>query len=240
MCYSVLPYFSRTQSKEFLHFLFLYENDPKPAHRFHILRRSFLKKGMRKVDTAVQVLGQWKEMIEGHEHRHWFEADIRELEVLLTAIENESKRSYDINLQDESLSHVFMFIARFLRKYMRLPVELPLFEAFYYSKSKELTERFSPVTQSVVRQALSSPALYFGEECAEWEFPDTSVAFHFLQEAGRQVNLHDWFHLFCSALDGRKESPEVLQARFMRTISELLLMGLIQPKNSNIVEKCIL
>ena len=32
----------------------------------------------------------------------------------------------------------------------------------------------------------------------------------------------------------------VARARFMRTISELLLMGLIQPKNSNIVEKCIL
>lgn len=81
---------------------------------------------------------------------------------------------------------------------------------------------------------------------ALWELPDTSILFRRYLEAGRLINVHDWYESFGMALENQKqhqrevegENEEAdeeeeewkmhVQARFMRALHELDYVGLIK------------
>ncbi|PIL29205.1 hypothetical protein GSI_09254 [Ganoderma sinense ZZ0214-1] len=50
----------------------------------------------------------------------------------------------------------------------------------------------------------TAPALDAGKELALWELPDASIAFRRYVEAGRMVNVFDWFESFAVVLDSQR------------------------------------
>ena len=76
--------------------------------------------------------------------------------------------------------------------------------------------------------------------------PDTSRLFHLYMEAGRTINIYDWFEAFAVSLEGegndtghvdkmgtdvernKEERRREVYARFMRSLHELDLLGMLR------------
>lgn len=60
--------------------------------------------------------------------------------------------------------------------------------------------------------------------------PDSSIVYKLYLECGRLINLYDWLQSFVSIVgEGSREATPVLQARFIRAVTELQMAGFIKP-----------
>ncbi|KAJ2496614.1 Origin recognition complex subunit 3, partial [Coemansia sp. RSA 2052] len=133
----------------------------------------------------------------------------------------------------------------------------PLHEVFYYKHSLLLDTTFSAQPRAAVQAALGKSAYYIDCDCCKAatcdsdasdaasedgadqrvmpSMHDTSIAYRLHQECGRMINLYDWHSAFSSVVEG--ESAKVrgsancqraIQARFMRAVEEMRLLGFIK------------
>ncbi|KAJ2867298.1 Origin recognition complex subunit 3 [Coemansia aciculifera] len=133
----------------------------------------------------------------------------------------------------------------------------PLYEVFYYKHSLLLDTTFSAQPRAAVQAALGKTAYYIDCDCCKAatcdsddpdtasedgvdqrvmpSMHDTSIAYRLHQECGRMINLYDWHSAFSSVVEGesakaRGGSPcqRAIQARFMRAVEEMRLLGFIK------------
>ncbi|KAJ2112271.1 Origin recognition complex subunit 3 [Coemansia sp. RSA 922] len=134
---------------------------------------------------------------------------------------------------------------------------VPLYEVFYYKHSLLLDTTFSAQPRAAVQAALGKTAYYIDCDCCKVaacdsdnpdtasedgadqrvmpSMHDTSIAYRLHQECGRMINLYDWHSAFSSVVEGespkaRGSSPcqRAIQARFMRAVEEMRLLGFIK------------
>ncbi|KAJ2812179.1 Origin recognition complex subunit 3 [Coemansia furcata] len=133
----------------------------------------------------------------------------------------------------------------------------PLYEVFYYKHSLLLDTTFSAQPRAAVQAALGKTSYYIDCDCCKAttcdsddsdatsedaadqrvmsSMHDTSIAYRLHQECGRMINLYDWHSAFSSVVEGesvkaRGSSPcqRAIQARFMRAVEEMRLLGFIK------------
>merc|ERR1711862_1071971 len=141
-------------------------------------------------------------------------------------------------LQEQTFKRLRKLITKFLHQFMKPLTLFPLHEAFCYNLSRPLQEAFTPQLQAVIRQSLLHPDLFLGY-ISPHKLPDTCMAFEFYEENGKRINLYDWYIQFLDRSQKRKVSDDITQARYLRALTELQLLGFIQPKNSNTAERCV-
>ncbi|PIA15296.1 hypothetical protein COEREDRAFT_82058 [Coemansia reversa NRRL 1564] len=133
---------------------------------------------------------------------------------------------------------------------------VPLNEIFYYRHSHLLDTAFSAQPRAAVQTALGKSHYYINchccdsvddnvaEDCGGDEdqrimptMHDSSISYRLHQECGRMINLFDWYSSFASVVEKESSSQHPntapsqaeTQARFMRTVEEMQLLGFIKP-----------
>jgi origin recognition complex subunit 3 len=112
----------------------------------------------------------------------------------------------------------------------------------------------NPAPRASIISALLQPQLFFplsGDDSAPqrlpiWKLPDTSILFRRYLEAGRMINVYDWYESFSQVIesqrshltgDGGEDDGQMadeeewkmhVQARFVRALHTLDLIGLIK------------
>ncbi|KAJ2687421.1 Origin recognition complex subunit 3 [Coemansia spiralis] len=133
----------------------------------------------------------------------------------------------------------------------------PLYEVFYYKHSLLLDTTFSAQPRAAVQAALGKTAYYIDCDCCKAvtcdsdgsdmasedgddqrvmpSMHDTSIAYRLHQECGRMINLYDWHSAFSSVVEGESSKERgslpcqrAIQARFMRAVEEMRLLGFIK------------
>ncbi|KAJ1945171.1 Origin recognition complex subunit 3 [Linderina macrospora] len=128
--------------------------------------------------------------------------------------------------------------------------DIPLHEIFYYKHSLLLDTTFSAQPRAAVQTALGKTAYYINCECCDDDedddeaeqrilpsMQDTSIAYRLHRECGRMINIYDWYMAFASVVEKEgdmemgeegSESQSQSQARFMRAVEEMRLLGFIK------------
>ncbi|CAE6454349.1 unnamed protein product, partial [Rhizoctonia solani] len=98
----------------------------------------------------------------------------------------------------------------------------PYSELYYTETSGGLKETLDPAPRSVILSALIRPGAYFGCECCDPEEsfapesmaqrPDTSILFQRSLDAGRLLNIADWFGSFVAVVQHEKVDRALAQA----------------------------
>ncbi|KAJ2910453.1 Origin recognition complex subunit 3 [Coemansia aciculifera] len=133
----------------------------------------------------------------------------------------------------------------------------PLHEVFYYKHSLLLDTTFSAQPRAAVQAALGKTSYYIDCDCCKASIGDsdasdaasddgadqrvmpsmhdTSIAYRLHQECGRMINLYDWHSAFSSVVEsestkasGSAPCQRSIQARFMRAVEEMRLLGFIK------------
>lgn len=131
------------------------------------------------------------------------------------------------------------------RKYLSCPKSLPLHEVFYYDSVADVKRHLNSSPRSAVQTALASPHYYLQCKCCELEpgvisptMPDICIVYKLHLECTQLINLFDWLQAFVTVVTTDEEEGDsknkttvdpVLQARFIRAVSELQFLGFIKP-----------
>lgn len=140
-------------------------------------------------------------------------------------------------------------IASWLSDYLgvlTLPLEtVPLWDIWYTGVAPFPEELFNPSIRASILSGLLRPQGF--TDCPgntdphAWEFPDTITVFQRYLESGKMINVYDWFESFKAVADSQGRQEDVnkreqdekhemeLQARFMRSLHELELLGFTKP-----------
>lgn len=107
-------------------------------------------------------------------------------------------------------------------------------------------ESYAAQLPHLARRGGSEPDDTEDETPAVWELPDTSILFRGYLEAGRMINVFDWYQSFAAVLETQRDrvleiedqlaGEEVederwgmeVQARFIRGVHELDFMGFLK------------
>ncbi|XP_063954258.1 origin recognition complex subunit 3-like [Lytechinus pictus] len=160
---------------------------------------------------------------------------------LMTSAKKKKKMTrYEI-LRNEILD----FFDSLFSKYLLCPKTIPLHEVFYYNNVSEIRQRLNAPPRSAIQTALSNPNYYLqNSDCEKLDegitssLPDVCIVYKLHLECGRLVNLYDWLQAFITVIQGEcdtgnddtsKKPDSVLQARFIRAVSELQFLGFIKP-----------
>ncbi|KAJ3011166.1 Origin recognition complex subunit 3 [Thoreauomyces humboldtii] len=159
----------------------------------------------------------------------------------------------EVGTLDSVAKKVTDFLEGLFRDCLRSYKEFALHEVLYYSNADRLKKAFHPQARAAVQTALGQTRHYVSCECCQPlaaqsqhdtiapTLQDTSIAYRLYLECGRLINLYDWFVAFGTVLekeggDSRKggaggggPARDEIQARFVKTIAELQLMGFIKP-----------
>ncbi|XP_072036057.1 origin recognition complex subunit 3-like [Amphiura filiformis] len=134
------------------------------------------------------------------------------------------------------------------RKYLVCPQTLTLHEIFYYNNVGEVRRHINASPRAAIQTALDNPYHYLQSDLCKAEggsilstFPDVCIVYKLHLECGRLINLYDWMQAFVTVVQGgedeadgekkaasKKKADPVLQARFIRAVSELQFLGFIK------------
>ncbi|XP_064594696.1 origin recognition complex subunit 3-like [Liolophura sinensis] len=141
-------------------------------------------------------------------------------------------------------NQIIDYIDSLVKKYLVCPSSLPLWEIFYYNRVSEVKQHLSAAPRVAIQTALSNPHHYLQCECCSSErggvlssMPDVCIVYKLHLECGQLINLFDWLQAFVTVItpleddedSEKQEIDPVLQARFIRAVSELQFLGFIKP-----------
>ncbi|CAH1230274.1 ORC3 [Branchiostoma lanceolatum] len=138
------------------------------------------------------------------------------------------------------------YLDEIFRTHLPSPTTLPLHEVYYYDRVSTLRRHMNAAPRAAIQTALSNPHFYLQDESLKTEdgtipntAPDVCIAYKLHLECGRLINLYDWLQAFVMLVHSgdengtdsskQKKVDEVLQARFIRAVSELQFLGFIKP-----------
>ncbi|XP_078617874.1 origin recognition complex subunit 3-like [Branchiostoma floridae x Branchiostoma japonicum] len=139
------------------------------------------------------------------------------------------------------------YLDEIFRTHLPSPTTLPLHEVYYYDRVSTLRRHMNAAPRAAIQTALSNPYYYLQDETLKSEdgtipntAPDVCIAYKLHLECGRLINLYDWLQAFVMLVHSGEENDgagtskqnkvdEVLQARFIRAVSELQFLGFIKP-----------
>lgn len=151
---------------------------------------------------------------------------------------------------DEIRTEIVEWLNTDLRNGLRPPSTSIFHEIFYAGSQVQsnldivpwIRRQVNPVPRVAISKALSNPASYLGCNCCSANdqdsglsptMPDICIAFKLHTECGRLINLYDWMTSFNCVLkkneeDDSEEIEPIVQARFIRSVAQLQLLGFIQ------------
>ncbi|XP_071506820.1 origin recognition complex subunit 3-like [Diadema antillarum] len=142
-------------------------------------------------------------------------------------------------------NEILDFFDSLFRQYLTCPMNQPLHEVCYYNDISELRQRLNASPRAAIQTALSNPYYYLqNSECEKLgdgisnTLPDLCIVYKLHLECGRLINLYDWLQAFITVVQGdshpetsdtTSKPDSVLQARFIRAVSELQFLGFVKP-----------
>jgi len=149
---------------------------------------------------------------------------------------------------DEIRSEVVTWLNTDFVANLKSPSSMIFHEIFYAGSQVQsnwdivpwIRRQIQPVPRVAISKALTNPSAYLGckccsnsEESLPTTLPDICIAYKLHTECGRLVNLYDWMVSFNCVLkkDEEEESEEIepiVQARFIRAVAQLQLLGFVQ------------
>lgn len=132
---------------------------------------------------------------------------------------------------------------KMFKEHLSCPSTKVLHEIFYYDDVNIVKQRLRGCPRVAIQTALNDPHYYFNCSCCEIEadciqdtLPDISVVFKLHLECGRLINLYDWLQAFITVIEpqlatskkANNEKQQLLQARFIQSVSELQFLGFIK------------
>ncbi|CAG2213757.1 ORC3 [Mytilus edulis] len=154
------------------------------------------------------------------------------------------KKSKKLSPYEKLRLEVVDYYDNLFRKYLSCPKSFPLHEVFYYDSAADVKRQLNSSPRSAVQTALATPHHYLQCKCCEMEpgiissmMPDLCIVYKLHLECTQLINLFDWLQAFVTVVtseqeeeEGKKKTVEkVLQARFIRAVSELQFLGFIKP-----------
>ncbi|XP_066110339.1 origin recognition complex subunit 3 isoform X3 [Saccopteryx bilineata] len=141
---------------------------------------------------------------------------------------------------------VVNLIDSLVREYLLPPETQPLHEAVYFTAAHTLHEHLNAAPRIALHTALNNPYYYLKNEALKSEegcipnvAPDVCIAYKLHLECSRLINLVDWSEAFATVVTAAEkvdansitseERNEIIHARFIRAVSELELLGFVQP-----------
>ncbi|XP_046460539.1 origin recognition complex subunit 3-like [Daphnia pulex] len=151
---------------------------------------------------------------------------------------------------DEVKSEIITWLNSELASRLKSPSTLVFHEIFYAGSQVQsnwdivpwMRRQVQPVPRVAISKALSNPASYLGCSCCSLtgqetqvlsSMPDLCIVYKLHTECGRLINLYDWMLSFNAIQkkddeDDNEEIEPIIQARFIRAVAQLQLLGFIQ------------
>lgn len=154
------------------------------------------------------------------------------------------KKSKKLSPYEKLRLEIVDYYDNVFRKYMSCPKSFPLHEVFYYDSAADVKRQLNSSPRSAVQTALATPHHYLQCKCCDMEpgiisstMPDLCIVYKLHLECTQLINLFDWLQAFVTVVttgeeeeEGKKKAVDkVLQARFIRAVSELQFLGFIKP-----------
>lgn len=151
---------------------------------------------------------------------------------------------------DEIKSEFVSWLNSHLARQLKSPTTILFHEVFYAGSQVQsswdivpwIRRQVQPVPRVAISKALSDPASYLGCNCCSSNgqgsqilstMPDLCIVYKLHTECGRLINLYDWMLSFNAIQqkdkdDENEEIEPIIQARFIRAVAQLQLLGFIQ------------
>ncbi|NXW58383.1 ORC3 protein, partial [Eurystomus gularis] len=158
----------------------------------------------------------------------------------------ESRRSKKLTKFEMLRFEVVDYIDSLVRNYLVPADHKTLHEIMYFNTASVLREHMNAAPRIALHTALNNPYCYLKNQALKNDggsvsnkAPDICIVYRLHLECGRLINLVDWLEAFSTvvmAAEGLNadaaasdQVDDIIQARFIRAVSELELLGFIKP-----------
>ncbi|XP_052637511.1 origin recognition complex subunit 3 isoform X3 [Harpia harpyja] len=134
----------------------------------------------------------------------------------------------------------------FLTQFQKLEDHKTLHEIVYFNTASVLREHLNAAPRTALHTALNNPYCYLKNQALKSDggsisnkAPDICIVYKLHLECGRLINLVDWLEAFSTVVTAAEgpnadaassdQVDDIIQARFIRAVSELELLGFIKP-----------
>ncbi|KAG9302171.1 hypothetical protein G9A89_020605 [Geosiphon pyriformis] len=174
---------------------------------------------------------------------------------LLSAFAHQSSRATNVakkNLIDGAIgsvknytslvAEISQFFDNIFDAYLKHYSTIMLHEIVYYDVTKLLKNGFTVQPRTAIQSGLGHPRHYINCDCCHYEddeddidqiLPteqDTCILYKLYLECGKMINMYDWLVAFRSIIEKKELIGESeAQARFIRSVGELQLLGFVKP-----------
>ncbi|KAI0208243.1 Origin recognition complex subunit 3 [Lamellibrachia satsuma] len=165
---------------------------------------------------------------------------------LRQTLQDMEKKKKKLTVYEVLRNETIDYVDSVFRKHLISSQKLPLHEVYYYDKVTDLRHRIDGCPRATIHRGLSSPYHYLQNKdlnvdggTVSAKLPDICLIYKLHLECGRLINLYDWLQAFIMILNSDKNEEDrgckrttpdtVLQARFIRAVSELQFLGFIKP-----------
>ncbi|NXD81315.1 ORC3 protein, partial [Halcyon senegalensis] len=156
----------------------------------------------------------------------------------------ESRRTKKLTKFEMLRFEVVDYIDSLVRNYLVPAHHKTLHEIVYFNTASVLRKHLNASPRTALHAALNNPYCYLKNEALKSDgggisnkAPDICIAYRLHLECGRLINLVDWLEAFSTVVMSAEgpnaassdEMDDIIQARFIRAVSELELLGFIKP-----------
>ncbi|XP_074660295.1 origin recognition complex subunit 3-like [Tubulanus polymorphus] len=152
------------------------------------------------------------------------------------------KKKKKLTVYEQLRNDGIAFVENLVQKHLVCYRNYTLYEAFYYDQSSIIKRHLAASPRASIHTGLGNPHYYLPNDELKCDgghialsLPDICIVYKLHLECGRLINLYDWLQAFITIISGDEESSNakkpdpVLQARFIRAVSELQFLGFIKP-----------
>ncbi|EEB17963.1 origin recognition complex subunit, putative [Pediculus humanus corporis] len=175
-----------------------------------------------------------------------FEEIVKQLENFKDKFNENSNAAEDSSDFESTRKSFLDYVEENVLLKMLSPVNLlPLHEIILFDDLPSIRRRISGSPRGAVHLALNNPHYYLDCKCCVLPqpelvlptLPDLSIVYKLHLEFGKIINLYDWLQAFAACIKPESSETEtdvddVIQARFIRAVSELQFLGFIKPSRS--------
>ncbi|OWF47585.1 origin recognition complex subunit 3-like [Mizuhopecten yessoensis] len=167
--------------------------------------------------------------------------DLHSLKKRLQELEKKKKK---LSPYEKLRTECVDYFDSLFRKYLVSPKALPLHELLYYDSASTVRSHLTASPRAAVQLALGSSHTYLRNQTESDnsgtispDIPDVCIVYKLHMECSQLINLYDWLQAFITVKtsndeendDQVKNPDQVLQARFIRAVSELQFLGFVKP-----------
>ncbi|XP_033741801.1 origin recognition complex subunit 3-like [Pecten maximus] len=167
--------------------------------------------------------------------------DLHSLKKRLQEMEKKKKK---LSPYEKLRSECIDYFDSLFRKYLVSPKTLPLYELLYYDSASKVRSHLAASPRSAVQLALGNSHTYLHNQLESDnlgtispDIPDLCIVYKLHLECSQLINLYDWLQAFITVKtsneeendDQTKNPDKILQARFIRAVSELQFLGFVKP-----------